>query len=189
MRLSERYDAALAYASELHRDQTRKGTGVPYLTHLLSVSALVGEHGGDEDQMIAGLLHDAIEDQGATGPDLEARFGPRVRHIVEACTDAFERPKPAWRARKERYVAKLPGASVDVKLVSASDKLHNARSILADLRRPDVGAAIWSRFSVPREETLWYYRALVGAFASGWSSPVVDELDRVVAALEGEGRA
>lgn len=181
--LSPAFDRAALFAIDKHRSQVRKGAGVPYVTHLFSVAALVGEFGGDEEQMIAGLLHDSIEDQGVTEAELEAAFGPRVARIVVACTDAFETPKPAWRPRKEKYLAALRDKPADVKLVSACDKLHNAKSIARDLRDPSIGAAIWGRFSVPKEETLWYYRGVVDALGEGFSHRAVDELSTVVREL------
>ncbi|MCC6644296.1 MAG: HD domain-containing protein [Polyangiaceae bacterium] len=182
--LSPSFDRAAQFAVDKHRAQLRKGSGAPYVTHLFSVCALIGERGGDEEQMIAGLLHDSIEDQGVTRAELEALFGPRVARIVEACTDAHEVPKPPWKPRKVAHLAALRREPADVKLVSACDKLHNARSIARDLADPAVGAAIWGRFSAPREETLWYYRALVDALGDGFSHPVISELDGVVVALE-----
>lgn len=131
---SPRFAQAFEWAASIHRQQVRKGTSIPYITHLMAVSAIVGECGGDEDQMIAALLHDAMEDQGVTRQEAEQRFGKRVADIVEGCTDTIERPKPPWRQRKERYLAHLLDADSDTKLVSAADKLHNARSILGDLR-------------------------------------------------------
>jgi len=185
--LTERFDSALAFMMAKHRAQVRKGSGVPYATHLLAVSAIVGEHGGDEEQMIAGLLHDAIEDQGVTEVEISERFGPRVARIVVACTDSFETPKLPWRARKEAYLAALAHKPPDVKLVSAADKLHNATSILRDLRDPGVGSGVWNRFTAGREESLWYYRSLVGALGSGWEHALVGELERAVRALEAQG--
>jgi (p)ppGpp synthase/HD superfamily hydrolase len=181
--LSERFDAALVFAHELHREQERKGSGTPYVAHLLSVAALVIEHGGTEDQAIAALLHDAIEDQGGdvARQEIRRRFGDAVTAIVEGCTDAETLPKPPWRARKEVYVAHLRHQPEAVRLVSASDKLHNARSILRDLR--EIGHEVWSRFSGGRDGTLWYYRALVEVFIEGERTGVVDELERVVAEM------
>ena len=176
--LSIRFDEALCFASEIHRQQTRKSTAIPYLTHLMAVSSLVGEHGGDEDQMIAALLHDAMEDQDVTRQEIEQRFGKRVADIVEGCTDATEHPKPPWRQRKERYLAHLPEASPDTKLVSVADKLHNARSILLDFRI--IGPEIWTRFNAGADELLWYYSSLIQAFRKNWQHPLVDELERVI---------
>jgi (p)ppGpp synthase/HD superfamily hydrolase len=182
--MSPRFDEAALYALEKHRAQRRKGSGVPYATHLFAVAAMVGERGGDEEQMMAALLHDVIEDQGVSGDELEVRFGPRVRRIVEGCTDAFVSPKPPWRERKERYLALLPDKPAEVLLVSACDKLHNALSIARDAADPEVGPRVWERFSAGREASLWYYRALVDAFRLGLSHSVVDELARAVRALE-----
>lgn len=180
--LSKRFDEAFQFASEVHRDQTRKGTGVPYLTHLMAVAALVGEHGGDEEQMIAALLHDAMEDQGVTREELVRRFGARVAGIVEGCTDSTAQPKPPWRQRKEAYVAHLRQAGPETRLVSVADKVHNARSILSDLRTE--GPTVWMRFTAGPQEVLWYYRALLEAFRVGWAHPLVDELERVVCEIE-----
>lgn len=184
MRLSVRFQQALAWAAELHAEQVRKGTNVPYIAHLLAVTSLVLEHGGNEDEAIAALLHDAVEDQGgeSTLREIERRFGPDVAHIVLGCTDAMSVPKPPWRARKEAYLAHLTQASASVRLVSAADKLHNARTILADYRR--VGEAVWDRFEGGRQGTLWYYRALVHTLRTPDPSPLVEELARVVATIE-----
>ncbi len=182
--LTQRFDDALVFASRLHARQIRKGTKVPYVSHLLGVAALVLEAGGDEDEAIAALLHDAVEDQGGL-PTLETirrRFGDRVAGIVEACTDADTTPKPPWRGRKERYVAHIAGAEADARRVSAADKLYNARAILVDYRT--LGEPLWDRFSGGKEGTLWYYRALVSAFQSAGSSWLVEELGRVVTELE-----
>ena len=180
--LSEKFDEAFQFAAEVHRQQKRKGTEVPYLTHLMAVAALVGEHGGDEEQMIAALLHDAMEDQGVTREELVQRFGARVATIVEDCTDSTAQPKPPWRERKEGYVAHLRQAGPETRLVSVADKVHNARSILSDLRTE--GPTIWKRFTAGPQEILWYYHALLEAFRSGWAHPLVDELERVVREME-----
>jgi (p)ppGpp synthase/HD superfamily hydrolase len=182
--LSPRFSAALAFAAELHGSQTRKGSGTPYIAHLLAVSALVLEHGGNEDEAIAALLHDAVEDQGGL-PTLERireRFGPAVADVVESCSDAVIQPKPPWRQRKEAYVAHLPQAPASVRLVSAADKLHNARALVADYR--SHGEALWEWFTASREDTLWYYRAVVTALQEAGSSPLVEELARTVGQLE-----
>ena len=184
MVLSSRFEDALVFATRLHATQVRKGTGVPYVAHLLAVAGLVLEQGGDEDTAIAALLHDAIEDQGgaATREAIRARFGDRVTAIVDACSDTDIFPKPPWRARKEAYLAHLPAATDEVRLVSVADKLHNARAILADYRQR--GEAVWERFNGGREGTLWYYRELVAAFRAGEVTPLVEELDRTVSELE-----
>ena len=182
--LTERFERALVFATRLHRDQRRKGSGVPYVSHLLAVCELTLEYGGDEDEAIAALLHDAIEDQGGAVARAEIlkKFGARVTEIVDGCTDTDESPKPAWRARKENYIRHVEVASASVRLVSACDKLHNARSLLMDYRV--FGEDLWSRFTGRRDGTLWYYRAMVNALRSAGSSPVVEELDRVVSELE-----
>ena len=140
-----------------------------------------------EDQAIAALLHDAIEDQGAGGAtrtDIERRFGPAVVAIHDGCTDADTIPKPPWRERKEAYVAHIAGASASVRLVWAADKLHNVRAILGDYRNEEIGNALWGRFNADREEILWYYRALADAFTRAESTPLTRELERTVAELE-----
>jgi (p)ppGpp synthase/HD superfamily hydrolase len=180
----EKFEEALLYATRLHQDQKRKGTGTPYVTHLLAVAAIVGENGGSEDEVVAALLHDAPEDQGGEErlEDIRARFGEEVAEIVDGCVDTYEEPKPAWRPRKKAYIERMPSESASVQLVSAADKLHNARSILADVRV--VGEELWSRFTGGKEGTLWYYRALAEAYTADEASPVVEELNRVVREIE-----
>jgi len=178
----EKFENALLYAARLHREQTRKGTGVPYVTHLLAVAAIVGEGGGSEEEVIAALLHDAPEDAGGEArlEEIRAQFGDAVAGIVAGCSDTYETPKPPWRERKEAHIAHLAEASPSVRLVSAADKLHNARSVLADYRA--LGDALWDRFNGGRDGTLWYYRAVADALAG--DGPVADELGRAVAGLE-----
>jgi (p)ppGpp synthase/HD superfamily hydrolase len=180
----EKFEDALIYATRLHRDQTRKGSKIPYVTHLLAVAAIVGENDGTEDEVVAALLHDTPEDQGGKDrlEEIRTRYGDEVAEIVDGCTDTYEDPKPDWLPRKEAYVAHMAEAPPSVRLVSAADKLHNARSILADLRA--VGDELWDRFTGGREGTLWYYRALVEAYAGTDSNPVVEELNRVVREIE-----
>ncbi len=181
----------MVYAAQLHAGQVRKGSGTPYIAHLLAVTSLVLEHDGDEDEATAALLHDAAEDQGgeATLAEIRRRFGPAVAEIVEGCSDTMATPKPSWRARKEAFLARLPHASPSVRLVSTADKLHNARTILADLRM--MGDAVWDRFQGGREGTLWYHRSLVEILRVDGSNPLAEELDRVVSEIErlapGEG--
>jgi (p)ppGpp synthase/HD superfamily hydrolase len=187
MELTPRFDAALALARFLHRTQKRKGSETPYLAHLLSTSALVMHFGGTEAQACAALLHDAAEDQGGT-PMLEAirvQLGADVADIVADCTDAVETPKPEWRPRKERYVhavAKKPAASL---LVTACDKLDNARAIVADLRRD--GRRTPDRFT-GGAQVLWYYAELAAALRAAAREPgtvaVVNELDAAVAEMK-----
>jgi (p)ppGpp synthase/HD superfamily hydrolase len=184
MFLTVRFEEALVYATRLHAGQLRKGSGVPYVAHLLGVASLALEHGADEDEAVAALLHDAVEDQGGA-PRLEeirARFGERVARIVAGCTDADVIPKPPWRERKERYIAHLAEADASVRLVSAADKLHNARAILSDYRTH--GETLWQRFKGGRDGTLWYYRSVVEAFRAFGSTPLTDELARIVDELE-----
>jgi (p)ppGpp synthase/HD superfamily hydrolase len=180
----EKLEEALGYAARVHRDQVRKGSSVPYVTHLLAVAAIVGENGGTEEEVIAALLHDAPEDQGGEVrlAEIRERFGDEVADIVAGNTDTFEDPKPPWRERKEAYVAHVAHAPRSVRLVSAADKLHNARSVLADLR--SLGEELWPRFNGGKEGTLWYYRALVEAFETAGPNPIVEELDRVVGEME-----
>jgi (p)ppGpp synthase/HD superfamily hydrolase len=162
--LTDRFAQAFAFASVVHASQTRKGTATPYLSHLMGVASLVLEHGADEDTAIAALLHDAPEDQGgyAMLAQIKARFGDHVAHIVQGCTDTFEDPKPNWPKRKTDYIKHLADesdAGMSTCLVSVADKLHNARSILHDLRQ--VGVAVFRRFSVSQKQTGWYYGSLV----------------------------
>ena len=182
--LTARFTEALMYATTLHATQRRKGANVPYIAHLLGVTALVLEDGGDEDEAIAALLHDAVEDQGGqeTLAAIRQRFGERVARIVVGCTDADTIPKPPWRGRKEQYIAHLRHAPPDVRRVSLADKLHNARAILRDLRLD--GDAIWDRFKGGKEGTYWYYRTLSAVFRETDSGPNADELARVVAEMD-----
>lgn len=178
--LTERFDDALTYARQLHAEQFRKGTATPYLAHLLAVAALVLEAGGDEDEAIAALLHDAVEDQGgaATRRQIELRFGAAVATIVDGCTDADRTPKPPWRARKEAFLARLAEAPPAVLRVVAADKLHNATSILHDYRQ--TGEALWSRFTAGRDATLWYYQTVSATLSHRDSSPLVERLAATV---------
>jgi (p)ppGpp synthase/HD superfamily hydrolase len=182
--LTHRFEEALLYATRLHSDQLRKGSCVPYISHLMAVAALTLEYGGGEDEAIAALLHDAIEDQGgpATRAEILRLFGPRITAIVDGCTDTDEHPKPPWRARKEAYIAHLAKAPRPVRLVSACDKLHNARSLARDYRM--CGESLWIRFSGGREGTLWYYRAIVDALQTCEQDLLVQDLDRAVRELE-----
>jgi (p)ppGpp synthase/HD superfamily hydrolase len=181
---TDRFDRALVFASEVHRNQIRKGSGVPYVTHLLVVASIVGEHHGTEAQVVAALLHDAIEDCIQDVPDIreqiEARFGADVLAIVEACTDADTHPKPPWRERKEAYLARLreKPAEHPALLVSLADKVHNSRSILRDYRQ--IGDELWERFRGGHEGTLWYYRSLSDIFAARRPGPLATEFEQIV---------
>jgi (p)ppGpp synthase/HD superfamily hydrolase len=184
LKLSARFEEALAYAAHLHAGQLRKGTKIPYVAHLLSVASIALRHEANEDEAIAALLHDAVEDQGgaATRQEISRRFGENVARIVDGCTDTDVTPKPPWRPRKEAYIAHVRGASASVRLVSAADKLDNARAILADYRQ--VGEEIWKRFTGGKAGTLWYYRSIVQAFRENGSSRLIDELDHIVSEIE-----
>ena len=177
-RLSE----ATRFASEIHADQTRKGSDTPYISHLFQVAGLILEHGGDEDLAIAGLLHDAIEDVGAEQEAIIAeRFGSRIARIVRACSDTDVRPKPPWQARKEAYRRHLETADVDVLLVSCADKVHNARAILTDLRTH--GPAVFERFNASAADTIAYYRSLAEIFQRRLPGPLARDLMLSVAAI------
>lgn len=181
MTLGDRFEDALVFTARLHRRQRRKGRDVPYLAHLLAVASLVIEHGGGEDEAIAGLLHDAVEDQGGleTRDRIAARFGAMVAEIVMGCSDSTVEPKPPWRARKEAYIAHIAaGAPDSVLLVSAADKLHNARTILSDYR--ERGEALCGG----RAGTLWYYRALADVFAARGPAALARDLAAVVGEIE-----
>lgn len=173
--MTERLTEAFELAARLHREQKRKGTEIPYLSHLMAVAALVQENGGDEDQVIAALLHDVPEDQGgeATLGDIRERFGDRVANIVAECSDTFEVPKPPWEARKQTYLDHLASASEETLLVSLADKVHNLGCILRDYRAH--GENLWSRFKTGREGILWYYERLIQVY-TGRRSPQFDDL-------------
>lgn len=182
--LTSRFEEAFIFADQLHIHQTRKSSQTPYIAHLMSVAALVLENGGDEDATMAALLHDAVEDQGGYEilEEIRQRFGERVAEIVDSCSDAYTIPKPPWRTRKETYLAHLSETTPEARLVSVADKLHNARSILRDLRTE--GDQLWEKFNGGKEGTLWYYRSLVENFQQLDNNFLVDELARVVQEIE-----
>jgi (p)ppGpp synthase/HD superfamily hydrolase len=182
--LGLRLQRAFRYAAEKHDGQTRKQTAVPYLSHLLAVASLVLEAGGDEDLAIAALLHDVVEDCGGMPRlrEIRRQFGARVAKIVEGCSDCFGEPKPEWVERKKGYLCEVKRADADTRLVSASDKLHNVRTILADYRRD--GEAIWPRFTGKKDGTLWYYRALSAEYCRRGPNRITRELEIAVAELE-----
>jgi (p)ppGpp synthase/HD superfamily hydrolase len=184
-RLTQKFVKAMQYAAEKHATQTRKGSDIPYLGHLLSVAGFVIDADGTETQAIAALLHDAPEDQGgeATLAEIREKFGDDVADIVKECSDTLETPKPPWRERKENYVNHLAEASDGALLVSLADKLHNARAILRDFR--EVGDQLWQRFSVkdPKEH-LWYYQSLLRVYKKRVNNWMVDELREVIDKLE-----
>jgi len=182
----ERFPAALLLAERVHHGQRRKGTGIPYIAHVMAVAALVLEHGGDEDEAIGALLHDAAEDGGGEAmlAEIRAQFGDAVGDIVLGCSDSLvENPaeKRQWLERKQAYIEHLGEASAAVCLVSAADKLHNVRAITRDYRAD--GERAWARFNGGREGTLWYYDAVSLALARRWSAPLTEELRREVLEL------
>ncbi|MDA0204619.1 MAG: HD domain-containing protein [Acidobacteria bacterium] len=181
--LSERFQEALAWTSALHRRQARKGPAVPYVAHLLAVCSLVLEAGGDEDEAIAALLHDAVEDQGGV-PRLEeirSRYGDRVARIVDGCTDAYDSPKPAWQKRKQDFISSLDQAMESVVLVVAADKLHKAQSTIESLKAE--GPLAWERFR-GRERAMWYYQQITVAIERRGESSLTRRLRSAVDALE-----
>jgi (p)ppGpp synthase/HD superfamily hydrolase len=178
----QRLADAFTFAATAHAEQVRKGTTIPYVSHLMSVSALVLEYGGDEDQAIAGLLHDVIEDCGAGyEPAIRERFGERVARIVRACTDADTQPKPPWQERKETYLRHLRQEDPEVLLVSACDKLHNARAIVSDQHA--IGLAVFERFSASRDKVLWYYQSLADIYRAKLPGPLAEEVARTVGVM------
>lgn len=186
MLLTHRFEEALTLAARLHANQVRKGTDIPYISHLLAVAALVLENGGDETAAISALLHDAVEDQGGaqTLHLIRERFGDEVAAIVDGMSDTDQTPKPPWQERKEAYIAHVESAPRRERLVSAADKLHNLTAILRDYRT--IGEKLWDRFNGGREGTLWYYRALLDAYKRAGDTPLVEEIERLVNELDGE---
>lgn len=179
--LTENIAQALALAVEAHNGQKRKGTNIPYLAHPMGVASIALDHGADEEQAMAALLHDAVEDGGPHyAKRIRDQFGDRVADIVEGCTDGVpdsSGKKEAWKPRKERYISHLQNATEDVLLVSGSDKLHNARAIVEDLLR--IGPAVFDRFTATQEQTIWYYETLSGVF-SNRGTPVAKALSDTV---------
>jgi (p)ppGpp synthase/HD superfamily hydrolase len=189
--LTERFDRAFALASEHHRRQLRKGTTIPYMSHLLGVTSLVLELGGSETEAIGALLHDAVEDGG--GPPMLERirseFGDDVARIVQANSDSDTEPKPPWRQRKTDYVEDIGHKQPDELRVSLADKLHNARAILLDYRT--LGEPFWARFRADGGSSVrWYYRELYAAFSARRDAlgpealPALGELGRTIDAIE-----
>ena len=181
--LTERFDSAFRYAHDLHRAQTRKIASIPYISHLMTVASLVIEHGGDEDQAIAGLLHDAVEDQGGikTLAEIRAVFGDGIADMVADCTDSWDEPRLPWRLRKENYIAALPNKPERSLLVVLADKTHNAESILADYRL--MGETVWDRFNGGPLGTRWYYRTMADAFPATLLQQLLSRPSRAVEAF------
>lgn len=189
LRLGDRFAEALAYAARLHATQTRKAKETPYVAHLLGVTSLAIDAGADEDEAIAAVLHDAVEDQGgeATRAEIERRFGARVASLVVSLSDSLvdtrtgEKREP-WQMRKDRYIAHLREADHSVRLVAACDKLHNLRELLEDHRR--LGDEVWSHFSAGPEKQLWFYRSVVGVLTEGQSTFLAERLREALSELE-----
>jgi len=185
MELSEKFEQALIYATRAHAGQMRKKTGIPFVAHILGVTAIALEYGANETEAIGALLHDTVEDCGGKERlrEIRQKFGNEVASIVDGCTDTYETPKPPWLERKRRYIEHLDSSTSSTRLVSASDKLHNTRAILAELRRH--GLEVFERFAGKKDGTLWYYRTLVTSFRRfGDHVDLIDELDRVVSGIE-----
>jgi (p)ppGpp synthase/HD superfamily hydrolase len=181
--LTDRFADALTFAERQHRGHVRKGTGFPYVCHLLAVAGCVLENGGDEDEAIAALLHDVVEDTDTTVEELRALFGDRVAEIVGACSDASDPAnKPPWQERKTRHLEHVRGASASVQLVTGADKLHNLRALLGDHQQ--LGEALWARFNAPsKQHVLWYYRSMLDAIRSALPPRLCWELTEGVDAL------
>ena len=179
-----RFRRAFLFAADQHAQQARKASNIPYIAHLMGVASLVLEAGGKEDLAIAALLHDVVEDCGGAPMlrQVRRRFGSRVARIVDGCTDADTCPKPPWRERKEKYIARLKKENADTRLVSAADKLNNIRSILSDYRV--LGESVWSRFNGGREGTVWYYRTLRNEFLRHKINRITRDFDLAVKELE-----
>ncbi len=182
--LTERIGRALALAVEAHDGQKRKGTDIPYLAHPMGVASIALDHGADEDQAIAALLHDAVEDGGQHFAEIiREQFGDRVADIVEGCPDGVPDAsgiKEAWLPRKQRYIAHLRQSPEDVLLVSGSDKLHNARAIVEDLL--NIGRSVFDRFTATPEQTIWYYETLSEIFTERGTpiaKPLADTVNRM----------
>src|SRR5437667_5765811 len=185
MKISEKFEEALVYATQAHGNQVRKKTGIPFGAHILGVTAIALEYGANETEAISALLHDTVEDCGGAERlrDIRERFGDDVAGIVDGCTDTYETPKPPWLERKRSYIEHLKDSDSPTRLVSASDKLHNTRAILAELRRN--GLEVFERFAGKKDGTIWYYRALVSTFRQhGDHADLIEELDRVVSEIE-----
>lgn len=183
--LTERFSCAFELAAKAHFGQTRKGTAIPYISHPMAVASIALEYGADEDQAIAALLHDAVEDGGAVYAKIILEtFGSRVSAIVDGCTDGVpgaDGKKGPWEERKANYLQHLRSASDDVLLVSAADKLHNIRSITSDLEA--IGVEVFRRFSSPMERTIWYYESLATVYLEK-EVPMASEINRGVSSIK-----
>lgn len=188
MDLTDRFKQALLLMFELHSKQKRKGTTIPYVSHLLAVTTTVLENGSSEDEAIAALLHDAAEDAGGTETLtlIKERFGDRVSEIIEHCSDTLEADKPPWQPRKEAYLTSLATVNdSSILIVSIADKLHNAKSILKDYKA--VGTKLWSRFSATEQQIIWYYQSLLSIYQSKSQlcpGQLIEELQQTINELE-----
>lgn len=184
--LTSRFDDALTYSHQLHRAQTRKGNGSPYIGHLLGVASIVIDDGGSEDEAIAALLHDAAEDHGGRErlDEIRSRFGEAVARIVADCTDSWDTPKRPWVDRKREYVEHARSLPAPSLRVSAADKVHNAYAILRDLR--NTGETVWDRFNAPADDVIAYYEGLVRSFRQSGGGKLVEELERIVKGIQRE---
>jgi (p)ppGpp synthase/HD superfamily hydrolase len=184
--LTDQMDKAFTFARKAHQKQLRNRTTIPYLSHLMSVSALTMEHGGDEDIAIAALLHDTLEDCGdadALSKSIQHAFGDRVLRIVRECSDTEITPKPPWKERKETYINHIEQISDDALIVSMCDKLHNLRTIVWDYKV--IGDEIFERFKGKREGTIWYYTSLTEKYKLILQSRPNAQLDRIIDELVG----
>ena len=182
--LGKRFEEAFALANQLHKGHLRKASDAPYVSHLLSTAALVLQDGGDEDEAIAALLHDAVEDQGGeeTLALIREKFGDKIAKIVDECSDTDIIPKPPWRERKEAHIVRLKGASPATHRVILADKLHNARSLLRGLR--EDGEEAWKISKGGKSGILWNFRTMhevLGEFNQGY---LWQELGRMVKEIE-----
>jgi (p)ppGpp synthase/HD superfamily hydrolase len=192
LHFTEKLTRAVDYARHLHIER-RKGTGIPAMAHLFGVASLVMGEAGladfpvTEDMVIAALLHDAVEDHGGALrlDDIRQNFGPEVARMVEGLSDSFaadENAKDPWEERKQDYIDRLRGEPADVRLISAADKLYNARSIVEDYRV--IGPEVWRRFKRGRDLQIWYFETILEVFKSAGRSRIVDEFERVVIELK-----
>ncbi|MEN8242275.1 MAG: HD domain-containing protein [Chloroflexota bacterium] len=182
--LGARFEQAVELAFRLHGRQTRKGSQIPYIAHLLGVAALVIEDGGSEYEAIAALLHDGPEDQGGeeTLADIRAKFGEQVARIVANCSDTFEAPKPPWKERKLKHLKKIKDVEADTCRVLLADKLYNARALVSDLHRE--GETTWEKFNGGKDGTLWYYREMHALLSEKLPGELADMLGRVIKEIE-----
>jgi (p)ppGpp synthase/HD superfamily hydrolase len=184
MLTSDRVEYALIFAATKHEGQVRKGSDTPYITHPVAVSMMVSSYGGNEDQVIAALLHDTVEDCGGLPVLHEIRsfFGVTVANIVDALTDSYGHDTEPWEIRKRRYLKRLAEEPTETRLVATCDKLHNARAVLRDYQ--EVGECLWDRFTGRRDGSLWYYRSVADVLSRPGDVEPATELHQTVSELE-----